>query len=521
MKPNLMNSRRVDKRSASTKAATVDARCLSTLPVLHAKAFLPVILLSVIALNACTVGSDYVRPEPQMPQEWRSTTTQAPTGTLGKSDLLWWQGFNDPVLNQLIDEAISNNKDIQLARARVDQYLGALQTTRSAYFPQIGAAANASRTRSTEASAAPFPSSVANPSGMYAAQFNLAWEIDLFGRTRRATEAAQAQVQASEEDRRAVMLSVVAGVASGYIALRASDAKLAIAQATLKNYADTLHIFELRFKGGVISQLQLAQVQSQYQLAQTAIPGIEQQIAVQENLLSILLGRNPGDIPRGKPLNQLAMPPIPADLPSSLLQRRPDILSAEAQLVAANAQIGVARSLYFPTLSLTGALGTASNPLSSLFSGQAQAWNMAAGLPAPLATFGQIEGQVQSAEAVYEQAKIRYLQSAQTALREVNDALTGIDKTRQTLSAQQKRVLALQESAYFARLRFDNGLTSYLEVLNSEDDLFSAQLTAVDAQSAGFGEMINAYKAMGGGWVDMVDPVKESVGNTNSSPAGS
>ena len=471
-------------------------------------------------LTACTVGPDYTRPQAPMPEEWRTATPKAPNAALHATDLLWWQGFHDPVLDQLISEAVNNNKDLQIARARVDQYLGALQTTRSAFFPQIGAGANASRTRSSEAGAAPFPSGVANPSGLYAAQFNLAWEIDLFGHIRRATEAAQAQVQASEQDRRALMLSVVSGVATSYISLRASDQKLAIAQATLKNYADTLHIFELRFKGGVISQLQLAQVQSQYQLAQAAIPGIEQQIAVQENLLSTLLGRNPGEIPRGKPLNKLAMPPIPADLPSSLLERRPDILSAEEQLIAANAQIGVARSLYFPSLSLTSAFGTASNPLSNLFSGQAQAWNLAAGLTAPIATFGQIEGQVQSAEAVYEQAKIRYLQSAQQALREVNDALSGIDKTRRAFAAQQKRVMALQESAYFARLRFDNGLTSYLEVLNAEDDLFSAQLAAVDAQSAGFGEMINAYKAMGGGWVDQVDPIKERVSNINSSSAG-
>ncbi len=460
---------------------------------------LTVVFLSLIALNACTVGPDYVRPTPEMPQQWR-TPSEA---TLGSTDILWWQGFNDPVLDQLIRDALRENRDIQLAAARVDQYLGALQTTRSAYFPQLGAAADASRTRSTEAGAAPFPAGVANPSSLYAAQFNLAWEIDLFGRTKRASEAAQAQVLASEEDRRAVLLSVVAGVASSYITLRANDRKLEIAQATLKNYAETLRIFELRFAGGVISQLELAQVQSQYQLALATIPSIEQQIALQENLLSILLGRNPGAIPRGKPLAQLGFPPIPEGLPSSLLERRPDILRAEADLMAANAQVGVARSLYFPTLSLTGAFGSASTSLSSLFNGPASAWTLGANLAMPVATFGNIEGQIKSAEAVYQQQSIRYQQSAQTALREVNDALSGIQKSRAALAAQNKRVAALKETAYFARLRFDNGLTSYLEVLSSEDDLFNAQLSNVDAQSASYGQVINAYKAMGGGWVDI------------------
>ena len=220
--------------------------------------------LSAITLSACTVGPDYLRPQADMPEQWRTPAPEAAVSPdLSAADLLWWEGFDDPVLNQLIGEALRENKDIRLAAARVNQYLGALQTTRSAYFPQLGAAADASRSRTTEAGASPFPSGVANPSSLYSAQFNLAWEIDLFGRTRRATEAAQAQALSSEEDRRAILLSVVSGVASSYIALRASDRKLEIAQATLKNYAETLRIFELRYAGGVISQLELAQVQSQ------------------------------------------------------------------------------------------------------------------------------------------------------------------------------------------------------------------------------------------------------------------
>jgi multidrug efflux system outer membrane protein len=460
------------------------------------------VLLSAALVSACTVGSDYVRPTPDMPEQWRVSEAETQGNTLGSADALWWEQFNDPELNRLIAEALRENRDIRIAAARVDQYLGLLQTTRSAFFPQIGGAADASRAKSTESSASGFPVGAANPSNLYAAQFNLAWQIDFFGRTQRASEAARAQVLASEEGRRAVILSVTSGVASSYIALRAYDLKLAVAQASLKNYAETLRIFELRFQGGVISQLELAQVQSQYQLALATIPTIEQQVAVEENLLSTLIGHNPGSIVRGKSLTDLKYPGIPAGLPSTLLERRPDIMRAEAEMVAANAQVGVAKSLYFPTISLTGALGTASSSLSNLFSGPAGAWSMGANLAMPLATFGNIEGQVQSAEALYQQTALSYQQSVQIALREVNDALSGVQKSRDALSAQSRRVAALKDYAQLANLRFENGLTSYLEVLNAEDNLFSAQLNYADAQGLAYTQIINVYKAMGGGWVD-------------------
>lgn len=455
------------------------------------------VLLATL-LSACAVGPDYQRPALDLPEKWRG----GEAGEAGVIDAAWWTQFGDPVLDGLIREALRENLDIRIAAARVDQYLGQLQTTRSAFFPQIGAGASASREQSTEAGVTPFPAGVANPATLYATQFNLAWEIDLFGRIRRATEAARAQALASEEGRRAVILSVTAGVASSYIALRASDSQLDVARATAHNFADTLRIFELRFKGGVISRVELAQVQSQYQKALAAIPVLEQQVAAQENLLSTLLGRNPGPVARGRPIAGLSYPAIPAGLPSSLLERRPDIMRAEAELVAANAQIGMARALYFPTLSLTGAAGSVSAPLSSLFTGPANAWSTGAALAMPLATFGNIAGQVQSAEALERQGVERYRQTVQIALREVNDALTGTQKSRELLAAQGKRVDALREYARLSRLRFDNGLTSYLEVLTAENDLFDAELSLVDAQSSTYGQIINAYKAMGGGWVD-------------------
>jgi multidrug efflux system outer membrane protein len=328
------------------------------------------------------------------------------------------------------------------------------------------------------------------------------WQVDLFGRVRRQTEAAQAQVYATEQGRRAVVLSVVTSVAASYIALRTLDAQLEIARATAANYAETRRIFELRFAGGVVSQVEVAQIESQYQQALAAIPELERQIAAQENLLGILLGRNPGPIARGKPVAQFAAPAIPAGLPSSLLERRPDILQAEFNLVAANADIGVAKSLYYPTLTLTGALGSVSTALGDFLSGPATAWSVAAGLAGPVFTFGAIEGQVQSAEAGDRAAVAFYQQTILGALRETNDALVGADRKRQEAGAQAKRVLALRDAARLSRLRFDNGYAGYLEVLYAENELFSGELAAVRSQGEVYTELVGVYRALGGGWID-------------------
>jgi len=297
----------------------------------------------------------------------------------------------------------------------------------------------------------------------------------------------------------------VTSVAASYIALLGLDRQLEISQATAKNYADTQNIFELRFKGGVVSEVELTQVESQYQQALAAIPLIEQQIAAQENLISVLLGRNAGPIPRGKTLDELVTPGIPADLPSTLLERRPDILQAEQVLVAANANIGVAKSLYFPTLSLTGLLGSVSTAFGDFLSGPASAWTVAAGLTGPIFTFGQIEGQVQSAEGAQREALANYQQVIFNAFRETNDALVGTQKRRAESEALAKRVVALREYSRLSRLRFDNGYAGYLEVLYAENELFGAELNAVASQSARYTEIVNVYKAVGGGWVTEAD----------------
>jgi multidrug efflux system outer membrane protein len=374
----------------------------------------------------------------------------------------------------------------------------------------------------------PPPSSVGQPAlppgserdySLYTAALGASWQIDLFGRVRRQSEAAQARVYATEQGRRGVILSVVTSVATGYIVLRALDRQLDIAKATAQNYADTLRLFELRFKGGVVSEVELNQIQSQYQQAFAAIPSIERQIALQENLLSILLGRNPELIPRGMTIEQLIEPGVPGGLPASLLERRPDVLEAEQQLRAANAEIGVAKSLYYPTLSLTGVLGLASTSLGDFVSSDATTGSLAAGLFGPIFTFGRIEGQVSSAEAAQRGALAFYRQVVLNAFRETNDALVGVQKKRDEHAALVKRVEALRRYSALSRKRFDNGAASYLEVLYAENELFGAELTAVRARSERYGELINVYKAVGGGWVDLADPLAPNAQGTGSAAA--
>ncbi len=455
-------------------------------------------LLLAAALCACTVGPDYERPASEVPAQWRIDYPQA----ADVANTQWWRDFGDPVLDQLIDEALRENRDVRIAAARVDQFIGALATTRAQFYPQIGYSLDATRSRSSRLGNPPIPAPADPYYTLYQGALSAQWQIDLFGRVRRQSEAAQAQVYASEQGRRGVILSLVTSVAASYIALRALDRQLEISQATAKNYADTARIFDLRFQGGVVSEVELKQVESQYQQALAAIPALEQQISAQENLISVLLGRNPGPIPRGRTLDELAAPGIPADLPSTLLERRPDILQAEQNLVAANANIGAAKALYFPTLSLTGLLGSVSTAFGDFLTGPATAWTLAAGLAGPIFTFGAIEGQVQAAEGGQREALAFYQQTILNAFRETNDALVGTIKKRAESEAQARRVAALREYARLSRLRFDNGYASYLEVLYAENELFSAELTAVRSQADRYTQIVNVYQAVGGGWVD-------------------
>jgi multidrug efflux system outer membrane protein len=456
------------------------------------------VVLVAAAAAGCTVGPNYVRPTVVSPDAWRIDYPKA----VEVANTVWWAQFGDPVLDELVGTGVRENLDIRAAAARVDQFIGQLVTTQSQFYPQFGYNAAVSRNRSSTVGATPIPPGISPYFTLYQANLGANWQVDLWGRVRRLSESAQAQVYATEQGRRGVVLSVASNVATAYIALRGFDRQLEIARATAENFRETQRIFELRYKGGVVSQVELEQVRSQYEQAQAAIPAIEQQIAAQENLISLLLGRDPGPIPRGKAIDQLVPPAIPADLPSTLLERRPDILQAEDLIVSANANIGAAKALYFPQLSLTGALGSVSASFGNFLGSAAAAWQVAAGLSGPIFTFGRIEGQVLTAEAATREAVANYRQTVLNAFRETNDVLVGSQKRRQEADAQDRRVAALREYARLSRRKFDNGYASYLEVLYAENELFSAELAAVSSRVQSYTQIVAVYTAMGGGWLD-------------------
>ena len=357
------------------------------------------VILLAVSLAGCAVGPDYARPEVVKPEGFRFQ--QADAREL--ANVAWWKQFNDPVLDGLIDEALTNNYDLQIAAARVEEFAGRFATTRAQGFPQIGYGASASRDRlSTQ------PPGIPNPQTTYQAFLNASWEIDFWGRIRRLSEAAQADLLATEEARRSVVLTLVSAVAIGYITLRDLDKQLEISRRTVKTREDAVTLFDLRFKGGVVSQVEVAQVVSEFEAAAAVVPATERAIAQSENALAVLIGRNPGPIPRGRTVDELTLPGVPAGLPSDLLERRPDIRQAEQNLIAANARIGAARALYYPTISLTGLLGTASTELGDLFSGPARVWSFAGSLTGPIFTGGAIRGTVEQAEAQQRQLLATY-----------------------------------------------------------------------------------------------------------------
>ena len=478
------------------------------------------LLLSLIALalGGCTVGPNYVRPTVDTPPSWRMTDAEAKD----VANTAWWGQFNDPVLDNLIGSALQENLDLQIASARVDEFAGRYGFVRADLFPQVGASAAAGRQRFTEETGNTNLPGTNFTLGNYSATLDATWELDVWGRIRRATEAARAELVASEEGRRAVILSLVCSVAGSYVNLRDLDRQLEISEETAKTREESLRIFKLRFEGGFSSEVEYVQVKSLYEEALAVIPAVEKAITQQENALCVLLGRNPGPIPRGKTIDQLALPSIPAGLPSDLLSRRPDLLLAEQNLVAANARIGVAKAAYYPAISLTGFLGFASTDLSNLFTGAAKVWSYSVPVTMPIFTAGKIAGDVQAAEAIQRQALFGYRQAIQTAFREVDDSLVDQARTREQLAAQARQVEALQKYVELAQLRFDNGYTSYLEVLDAQRSLFSVQLNYTQNQGVLLQALINLYKAMGGGWVTEADTLTAGASGPapDAPPAG-
>jgi multidrug efflux system outer membrane protein len=456
-----------------------------------------VVMLALLA-GSCTVGPDYNRPAVDVPAGWRLDEKEAKD----LANSTWWQQFHDPVLNELIAISLRENKDLLIAAARIDEFAGRYGIVRADLFPQVGASGEYSRQRVTELGENRLSPEYKATTDNFSANVNASWEIDLWGKIRRSTEAAKAQLLASEEGRKAVVLSLVANVASAYVNLRDLDRQLEISRNTAKTREDSYLVFKDRFAGGVISDLELSQNRSQYEEALASIPPLEKAIIQQENGLSVLLGRNPGPIQRGKSIDALLLPTIVSGMPSDLLERRPDLRQAEQNLIAANAQIGVAKAAYFPSISLTGAFGSASGDLGDLFKGPSKAWQYSAPVTMPIFTAGKIAGSVQEAEALQQQALIGYQQAIQNAFREVNDALADQAQTRKQLATQKNQVDSLRQYAGIARLRYDNGYADYLTVLDADRSLFNAQLAYTQTQGALHLAMINLYKAMGGGWTE-------------------
>jgi multidrug efflux system outer membrane protein len=464
-------------------------------------------ICAMLALAGCTLGPDYQRPDIKSPAAFQ----YEPKDAAATADTPWWKQFQDPVLDQLIDEALKHNTSVQIAAANVEQAAAVLTQTRSQLFPTIGYGAGAQRERAREPAFATLIPNYPNPTSAYQAALQASWEVDLWGRIRRQSESALANVLATDEARRGVILSLVAQVANSYLQLRGLDAQLDVAKKTLQTYKESVDLFTLQFQYGQVSMMNVAQAQSQYETAAAQIPLIESQIAQAQSSLAVLIGRDPGPILRGKSVYDLLLPQVPQGVPSALLERRPDLAQAEQQLIAANAQIGAAKALYFPTISLTGAYGNASADLSKLFSGPARVWSYAGSVIGPIFSFGAISGQVAQAEAAQNAALLNYQLSIRNAFADVDNALIANQKLREQLDAQVKLVAALQQYNELARLQYDGGYTSYSTVLQAEQALFPAELNLASIRAQLFASSVNIYKAMGGGWVSQADRITGSA----------
>ena len=456
-------------------------------------------VILVCSSAGCALGPDYVRPTVEVPETYRfgpdaaSTSTQA--STLAEMPA-WWRSFGDTELDALVDEGLAANHDLRIATARVDEFAARVIATRAQGLPQVGYGASAGRQRVGTV-----------VGGNYSALLSASWELDLWGRIRREDEAARANLLATEQARLGVALTLVSAVVSGYVTLLDLDHRLEIAEATLEGRKRNVDVFQMRLDGGAVSDFEMMQVTAEYETAAGSIPELQQAIAQQEHALSVLIGRNPGPIQRGRTLQNLAIPPVPAGLPSELIVRRPDILQSEQQLVAANALVGAARALYFPTLSLTGVGGSASSDLDDLFSGPARTWSFVGQLLGPIFAGGAIDSANQQAQARREQALAIYQQTIQNAFRDVDDALAAIQATRELVASLERRVAALQRAVELSRERYDNGYSDYLEVLDTERSLFSAELSLSTARGDGYRTLVDLYRALGGDWIERIAPL--------------
>jgi multidrug efflux system outer membrane protein len=470
------------------------------------RAFLPALLVSVALsyLAACTVGPDYKRPAVTVPTAYRGANAPEASSSLDKSnaanaslaDEKWWEVFEDKELEGLIRTALENNYDIRIAAARVLEAQAQLGITRADQLPSLGVGGNITSVRNP--AVGPIPAYELTQGQVTA---SAAWNLDFWGRYRRATEAARATLLANEWAQKEVMATLVANVASSYFLLRQLDLQLEVSRRTLSSRQDSLELTKTLEQHGINTLLDVRQSEQLVYTAASEVPDLERQIAQQENAISILLGNNPGDIPRGLKLTeQPHAPEVPLGLPSALLERRPDIREAEQNLIAANAQIGVARSAYFPQISLTANAGFESAALTNLFTGPAGVWTIAGTLTQPIFEGGRLKSGVRLAEAQHEQLLLTYQQAIQGAFRDVSNALVAYRKNREFRIQQQNLVESARDAARLSELRFKAGSTDYLEVLTNETNSFSAELALAQAQGNELNALVQLYQALGGGW---------------------
>lgn len=480
--------------------------------------FLAVGLSAGVLLGAagCTVGPNYKRPAVNVPADYRGTTdaefnpsggaqptapapnaakTSAPAiASLG--DEKWWDVFEDKELQELIRTALKNNYDVRIAATRVMQAQAQLGIVRADQFPSLNAGGNVTSIRNP--TIGPIPSYETTLGEITA---TASWNIDFWGRYRRATEGARATLLANEWAQKAVISSLVANVAIAYFELRQFDYQLEISKSTLVSRQDSLGLTKMLEEHGINSLLDVRQSEQLVYTAAAEVPDLERQIAQEENAISILLGNNPGEIPRGLKLTaQPHSPDVPVGLPSALLERRPDIREVEQNLVAANAQIGVARSLYFPQISLTGTAGFESTKLTDLFQGPAGVWTLVGSVTQPIFEGGRLKSGVRLAEAQRDQLVLTYQQTIQGAFRDVSNALIAYRKYRELRIQQQQLVESARDAAHLSQIRFKAGSTDYLEVLTNETNSFSAELNLAQAQGNELISLVQLYQALGGGW---------------------
>ena len=471
-----------------------------------------VTLLAAAVATSCTVGPDYKRPPVELPVTHRGA---GQTSAASLADVKWFELFNDDRLTKVVDTALKQNFEVRIAAERVLQARAAYGITRADQFPAVDVSGGVTALRNSQVGATRgIPPGVDTSVSYTQFGFSLGWELDVWGRLRRLSEAARAQYLATEEARQAVITTLVADVTDTYLALRALDLELEIAARTRDVASNNLQLIQERRNAGIASGVDVQQAEQLLYTATGQIASLEREIAQAENALSLLLGQAPTDVPRGRPLEAFQAPPsVPVGLPSALLERRPDIRQAEQQLIAANAEIGAAKAEYFPRISLTGFFGGQSRALAELLTGPGRIASASLGATAPIFNAGKTRANVRLAEAVKGEAVVNYQRAIYTALRDVADSLAGYVKTSEQRAEQERLVQALRTSAQLSTERYQGGLDSYLPVLDAQRNLFEGELQLARLHQQQLSSIVQLYRALGGGWSPSQTANTQASGN--------